>query len=279
MKVGIIPENLTGKELYNFIVKNEALIIHTKKSMVKEADSVVAARLYVDDKGAIVSKAEVETAAVNPSKLKVAVVINTTNYLDSHGDVHIPGIWKKSLNDNKGGFYLLKEHRRSFEDVIGEGLKGVTKLMAWAELGIALPGTTEALLFTGEIDKERNSFMFEQYQKGFVKKHSVGMRYVKFVTCINDDDYPVQKENWDKYIVQVANRKEAEDEGYFWAVLEAQVIEGSAVLFASNCMTPTLEVSAIEEAATKNEPSAGTQEEPVKEDFSGWLNNTQFIKL
>ena len=79
------------------------------------------------------------------------------------------------------------------------------------------------------------------------------------VTCINDDDYPVQKENWDKYIEMVANRADAEADGYFWAILEAQIIEGSAVLFASNCVTPTLETTLL---GTKNEPLTSTQEEP-----------------
>jgi hypothetical protein len=36
---------------------------------------------------------------------------------------------------------------------------------------------TEALVFNVEIDKDRNDFMFNQYAKGYVKEHSVGMRY------------------------------------------------------------------------------------------------------
>jgi len=118
----VIPHNLTSKSLYDYLVKNEGLIFHTKKSTIKWADEMYAQPLYIDDKGNLATKAEVDQAQIDPNKLKVVAVINTTNWLDSHGDVHIPGIWKKSLADNKKvGFYLLKSHGREFEDVITDG--------------------------------------------------------------------------------------------------------------------------------------------------------------
>jgi hypothetical protein len=46
---------------------------------------------------------------------------------------------------------------------------------------------TEALVFNVEIDKDRNDFMFNQYAKGYVKEHSVGMRYVKLELAVNSD--------------------------------------------------------------------------------------------
>jgi hypothetical protein len=279
----IIPHNLTGKSLYDFLVKNEGLIFHTKKSTIKKADEVHSQPLFIDDKGNLVTKAEVDQTQIDPNRLKVAVVINTTNWLDSHGDVHIPGIWKKTLSDNKRtGFYLLKSHGRDFEDVIGDSLKGLTKKMSWTELGVDVPGVTEALIFDGIIEKERNEYMFEQYSKKRVKKHSVGMRYVKMVTCINDDDYPVQKENWDKYIEMVANLEEAEADGYFWAILEAQIIEGSAVVFASNPVTPTMEATLIQGKTdsvedTNDQPPTGTEKEPSTFDLSRAIKEVKII--
>lgn len=279
----IIPHSLTGKDLFDYLVKNEGLIFHAKKSTVKKADEIFSMPMYVDDKGNLVSKAEIEQAQIDPNKLKVSVVINTTNWLDSHGDVHIPGIWKKTLSDNKKvGFYLLECHGREFEDVIAEGCKGSTKKMSWGDLGIDVEGMTEALIFDGVIEKERNEYMFDQYRKGYVKKHSVGMRYMKMLTCINDDNYPVQKENWDKYIQVVANRDEAEADGYFWAILEAQIIEGSAVLFGSNPITPTMEASLIQgktdlEEGTKNQPPQGTEDEPPAFDLSRAIKEVKII--
>lgn len=263
MKHKIIPGNLVGKDMFDFIVKNEALIIHAMKSEIKKADAVVFSTMHVNEKGELATKDEVSGIASASDKLKVQVVINTTNWFDSHWDVHIPGIWKKSLSENnKNGFYLLKQHERGFESVIGEGMMATTQGMSWRELGLKIEGSTEALVFNGIIDKERNPFMFEQYKKGYVKQHSVGMRYVKMVTCINDDDYPVQKENWDKYFPMVANQKECQEGGLFWAILEAKVVEGSAVLFGSNSMTPTTEVSAYDNS--KNQNTTGTVDQPLQ---------------
>lgn len=274
MSKKLLPPGLTGKALYSHLVKNEALIFHAKKSEIKKADGVYAPQLYINAKGEITSKAEVTETQIDPTRLKVVAVINTTNWLDSHGDVHIPGLWKKSLSDNKRtGFYLLKLHQYGFEDVIADGCDGFTKTLSWKDLGLNIPGATEALIFDGIVEEDRNPYMFGQYQKKYVKQHSVGMRYIKMLTCINDDDYPVQKENWDKYIEMVANRDEAEADGYFWAILEAQVIEGSAVLFGSNCVTPTLETSLL---GTKSEPLVSTLDEPPLVTLEA-IKQTKFI--
>jgi hypothetical protein len=266
MRPSFIPKDLAGKALFDFLVKNEQLIINAKKSVIKEADAAYSAPLYVNSRGAIVDKADDQGSVIDPSKLRVVPIINTTNWLDSHGDVHIPGLWKKTISDNKkSGFLLLKSHIRDFEAIIAEGCQGQAKQMSWKELGLDYSGVTEALLFIAIVEQDRNPYMFEQYQKGRVKQHSVGMRYMKILTCINDDDYPVQKENWDKYIEMVVNRDEAEEDGYFWAVLEAQIVEGSAVVFGSNVNTPTYSINIL---GTKTEPPPGTPNEPPRNNKS-----------
>lgn len=278
-----IPGNLSRKETFDYLVKNEALIFNAKKSVTKEADGFFSTPLYVDDKGNLVNKAEGEAIPITESgRLKVVPVINTTNWLDSHGDVHIPGLWKKSLSDNKRtGFYLLDSHRRSFKDIIAEECAGMTKNLTWKELGLDYAGTTEALLFNAFLEKERNEYMYEQYLKKRVKNHSVGMQYVKLVTCIDDDEYPVQKENWDKYIQMVANREEAEGDGYFWAVLEAKIMEGSAVVFGSNSATPTLETTLLGKTDsaddTNDQPPLGTEKEPSPFDLSRAIKEVKII--
>lgn len=277
----LIPSNLTGKDLFNYLVKNEQLIQHSKKSTIKYSDGFNSAPLFIDDKGNLVNKAENEVIEID-GRLKVVPVINTTNWLDSHGDVHIPGLWKKSISDNKKtGFYLLDTHGRHFTDVIAEDCPAYTKNLSWKDLGVDMSGVTEALLFTAMIEKERNEYMYEQYRKKRIKKHSVGMQYVKLLTCINDDEFPVQKENWDKYISEVANRDEAEAEGYFWAILEAKIREGSAVLFASNPVTPTLETSLPSKTgqneSTNIQPSLDTVDEPQLFDIDLAIKQVKII--
>ena len=130
-----------------------------------------------------------------------------------------------------------------FDKIIadGENLKAYTKRFNWSELGYSYPGETEALLFDSVILRKRNPYMLEQYANGWVKNHSVGMYYVKTDFAINDEELPNEYEAWKKYYSMIANPDMADERGYFWYVLEAKCIEGSAVPIGSNTATPTLE--------------------------------------
>lgn len=106
----------------------------------------------------------------------------------------------------------------------------------------------EVLVYEVEISKNRNAEMFEQYKKGFVLNHSVGMRYLKAFFCYNSDapHNAQDKENWDKYYPMLLNKEEADMSNYFFAVTEAKNIEGSAVVKGSNFLTPVLEITEID---------------------------------
>ena len=66
-----------------------------------------------------------------------------------------------------------------------------------------------------QIKKDVNEFMFNQYKKGRVLNHSVGMRYIKVFLCIdsNEASYSSEKANWDKYFPLVVNKEIAEQKG------------------------------------------------------------------
>lgn len=240
----------TNTELFDFIKANPDNInklVKEKKASMKLADAVLFSPSpeYIEKSGVkeagLVDKAE---TTLPEGSIMVRAIINTTNILDSHGDVHIQGIWKKSLNENKYILHL-QEHERKHDKVISDDLKAYTKNISWASLGYNFAGNTQALVFDSIVSKDRNEFMYEQYSKGYIKQHSVGMRYVKMYCCVNNGDEwaTTYKDNWDKYIGQVVNRKEAEEEGYFWAITEAEVVEGSSVVFGSNHVTPTISVT------------------------------------
>lgn len=248
-----IPD-LHGKELFDWLIANKSTIIAQKKYEVKRGDAVSYLNSIETDKGRTV-KANTPISE-SKTELEVVSVINTTNWLDSHKDVHIDGIWKKSLQENATP-YLLQEHSMTFTGIISDEVKAYTKRISWRSLGMDQDGYTEALVFESKIQKDRNPYMFDQYRLGRVKQHSVGMRYVKIEMAINDEDYPSYKAVWDKYIDKIANKEEAEAEGYFWAVTEAKAVEGSAVPLGSNRMTPTRSVKNIE-------PPAGTQDRAAK---------------
>lgn len=259
-----------------YVLKNKELLIAAKKSAIKQADVVLCPVKPLDPKADADKAADVvEIDAADATVLAAKLVINTTNLIDSHMDCHLPGIWKKSLQEKKQ-LFLLQEHKMQFENVIADSvadrLQAYTEKISFADLGLKYTGETEALVFGVQIKKDVNPFMFDLYKRGRVNQHSVGMQYVKYFLCLNTEEpaYSSEKANWDKYYPAVANKEVADEKGFFWAVTEARVIEGSAVLKGSNTVTPSLEIEIekntdIEPApATQNtEPPAGTQKQTV----------------
>lgn len=240
----------TKLELINYIKLNKEEILSIKKlTPLKEADAIYSySQVFVKDETNKKINQE-----INPDLFNIKVVINTTNWLDSHLDLHVPKLWNKSLKDNKAGFYLLEEHQASFNKVIGRNAKAYTESLTWKELGLDIEGITEALIFELEIKREDNPYMFEQYRKGYVNNHSVGMQYVKIELALHDEEDEKEMDFWNKYYPLIANKEKADEFGFFWVVSEAKIKEGSAVLFGSNPITPTLNIN------IKSEPPLGTQ--------------------
>jgi hypothetical protein len=227
----------TKEDLFLELKKNKSFLIAQKKMSLKFADAVFySAPNSTESQKAISSKAE---------SLDAMLVINTTNLLDSHDDVHIKGIWTKNIKENPPKL-LLQEHKMSFNSVISDNVKASIETFTWKELGFKFDGTTEALVFNSQIEKDRNTFMFGQYAKGYVKEHSVGMQYIKLALAINSDleDLAEEKAIWNKYFPDIANKEKAETKGFFWAITEAKAVEGSAVVKGSNFATPTLDIQA-----------------------------------
>jgi len=266
------------EELFKALKENKPSLIALKKSTEKRADAVSYINSEVSKLNANKEENGTQTEI---DKLQVKVVINTTNFIDSHNDLHINGIWNKSVSDNVNkGFLHLQEHDRDFDKVISDSAKGYVESVTWKSLGLPYNGKTEALIFDSVIEKKRNEFMFKQYANGWVKNHSVGMRYVKIDLAINSESEwdKDEKELWDKYYPIVANKEVADERGYFWVVSEAKVIEGSAVVMGSNSATPTLLVENKSEAdiitSEQEEPSSDTQkqEELLKELLNKFKN-------
>lgn len=253
------------QSLYKALKENKGQIITAKKMQTKETDSIV----FIPKKEAVKTVNKENAVVEDVNKLKAKLAINTTNLFDSHSDVHLNGIWNKSVKEQKN-LYLLQEHRMKFDHIISDNVDASVEVMSWKELGFEYEGNTEVLVFDVEIDKSRNEFMFNQYSKGYVKEHSVGMRYVKIDLAINSESEwdKEEKEIWDKYYSEIANKEDVDEKGYFWAVTEAKIIEGSAVVKGSNFATPTISI----------EPSNDTQskKEAVKNDTS---QNSNFYNI
>lgn len=272
-----IPNYETKKELFAFLVANKDTLTTQKKSVIKLADGIGHTTLSTEKDFRKANKSE-STEIAQVESFRVKAVINTTNILDSHGDVHIPGLWNKSLKENKRIMHIQEHQSSSFDKIIasGEDLKASVESISWKDLGYNALGNTQALVFDSNVKESRNKYMFDQYKQGFVNNHSVGMRYVKMELAVNDEEYEKEKNFYDKYIEQVINRKDAEDLGYFWVVTEAKVIEGSAVPMGSNPITPTINIK--EPSILSMIDKMGTQAKAAEGTFSiiDAINNKQF---
>lgn len=253
-----IPKFAEKSELHKFLVQNKKTLIAQKKNIFKWGDgfAYVSAGDYGKKLNSVKQVNNQGTGSVQglPSAIEVKAIINTTNWLDSHYDVHLPGLWDKSLSENKMIMHVQEHQSRSFEKIISDGdqLSAFVETLSWKSLGVSLNGKTQALVFDSTVLKERNEYMLNQYIKGWVKNHSVGMRYVNIVMCIDNPDNGAEFEAWEKYYPMIINKERADELGFFWAVKEAKIIEGSAVPLGSNVITPTMSVEG------KTQPSLGT---------------------
>ena len=238
-------------EYHEHLINNIDLVISEKKATIKQADPFMFVGSEFKQEKSIVS-------TTDATKIKVKAIINTTNLYDSHQDVHIKGLWKKTLQE-KRKIYLLQEHLMKFDHVISRDVKATTETITWKELGYKYEGETQALIFDANISINDNAYMFDMYKRGNVDQHSVGMQYVNIYLCINSEETWAKeyKDNYDKYISHVANKEQIQG-GVFYAVTEAKLIEGSAVLLGSNPITPTLEIEEIKNLKV-DEPHESTQ--------------------
>lgn len=227
-----------------------------------------------------------ETKAVLGMKAgKVYPVINTTNYMDSHSDVHFDGIWESSIKQNKGNIYYVADHELKLNNVIAypDDVKVFTKVLPWGLFGKDYEGETQALIF--EIDEDK--LVNETARKAITEKrklqNSVRMQYVKIRLALNSEAQEDQmyKAYFDEKLKVIANKAEVLEQGYFWGVEEAKIVkEGSMVLFGSNDATPILTPDTEEgeeDKSTVKQPLKGIVEQPQNViDFASIIGTVKF---
>lgn len=235
-------------DLTRFIKKNYDDLFKIKKSEYKTGAEVLI-------KDEIVKEFEPIIEDITSDIIQVKAVINSTNIIDSHMDMHMPKIWNKTVADNPYTYHL-KEHERKFEAVISNKAKNYNEISNFNLIG--LNKDFETTINVNEFTLERNKmpFMFDAYKNGDVRQHSVGMLYVNYDIAYYDEDSEKNMNFFEEMKALAVNPEVAEDSGYFWVVYEAKKREGSAVVFGSNSVTPTLYVKNYEPSQNtrKNEP-------------------------
>lgn len=232
------------EELFKALKDNEQKIISLKKATVyKSAD-----------------KGQFASGSLNASEIKSDFdwmkkgffypIVNTTNYYDSHGDVHFPALWNKTIKEQSGRIHYVLDHELKVGSVIAwpDNVGLMLKPIEWSAVGKDYPGTTEALILEVAESDIVNQDAKSVYSAKRSVQGSVRMSYVTIKLGINSDakEYIENKAYYNSRINEIANRQDVEDAGYFFGIEEAKLIkETSMVLFGSNDATSIVYPDAV----------------------------------
>jgi len=95
-----IPTFSDLSKTHDWLIANKLKMIDQKKATLKFGDGCFQLAKLLEIKE-IAQKGAVGSVPKSAKKITVTSIINTTKLFDSHGDVHIDGLWSKSLKENK----------------------------------------------------------------------------------------------------------------------------------------------------------------------------------
>jgi hypothetical protein len=246
----------TKEELFSALKSNKDLIIDAKKSIIyKSCDkgqSVVAKNLDL-------LKFSEENKAIKIDENYYYFAVNSTKILDSHDDLHIDGIWKKSVQEIQGKNYLVEDHELEISKIIArkEHIEIFTAKIPFSLIGKPYEGNTEILVYKVPKNQIKNDKVKEWLDSGDAIECSVRMQYVTILLALdsNSPEDATEKKNYDDFINLIANKEDFEYIPYFFIIKEAKnVKESSLVPFGSNSST-----GVIQNKIEKEEPSEDTQ--------------------
>ena len=256
----IIPNQSTKAELFKYLRDNVTQIIKQKCSMPIKSDLNEWGCLPINKTQTVKEDGE----AMQPHEIEVNAIANLSGFCDSYMDVMIKDSWKKTITD-KSIVYHLKNHRYSTDDIVGKDPELYTKNFNVSYFGITSDVVkAQALMMRSIVCKEYDEKTYLLYKDNQIKQHSIGLRYLNIKLCLNSDveeDKPY-KASFDKYYSEVINKDLVDKKGYFFAVIEAKILENSCVLFGANENTgvySTSEKQADVESLEEQEPPQSTQ--------------------
>ena len=166
----------TKEELFKELRLNVDKIIALKKANIFKSFEKGIVNTWCEAKNDIEMKVgpQMKADCIYP-------VINSTNYLDSHDDVHFPGLWNKSVKEQQGKLFYVCDHELKTSSIIAwpSDVNVQLKTVPWSFVGKDYEGNTEALIY--EIAKSAivNPIAKEIIDNKRPVQNSVRMQYVK----------------------------------------------------------------------------------------------------
>lgn len=219
------------EEMFLALKTNESKLIELKRAQVyksAEKGQISFISLDITKATGVIKDFEIKDTHIYP-------VISTTNYMDSHKDVHFPGCFAKTVPEQQGKVYYALDHKLEWAS-IAAWPKDITmsiQQLDWSLVGKGYLGTTEGLVFAIPKDKVKPDVLTAIENKASDFENSIRMGYDKIKLGVNstNKDLKENKQYYDQRIGQIANRSQAEKDGYFWGVEELRIHkEGSLVV-------------------------------------------------
>lgn len=265
----------TKEDLFDSLRDNIGLIIDAKKADIQKS---CEKGVSVSCKSLDLLKFQDQTKGITIDDAYYYIAVNTTKILDSHNDLHIDGLWNKSIKEQQGKNYLVADHELCINDVIvkKEYIEMFVAKLPFGILGKSYKGDTQALVYKFPKDKVIHAKAKEWLESGDEIEASVRMQYVtiEFAMDSNAPQDVTEKKRYDEFIGYIANKEDFEYIPYFFIIKEAKnVRESSLVVFGSNSVTGNINNKDIEPSddTQKTDPPLSSQKES-KSFYSNFLN-------
>ena len=253
-------EYLSKELMFADLKANKELIIKEKKANIyKSCDKGI---------GIIAKSLRLEaTKETFKDDNSYYIAVNTTNVLDSHGDLHVKGIWNKTVKEQQQQNYLLLDHKMEMGSVAvkKEHVEMFLADIPFSSVGKTFAGNTQALIYKVSKDNVINPIAKEWLESGDDIEASVRMQYVNVELAMNSEDKRDKAElkTFNDNIGNIANKSDFEDLTHFWVIKEAKNLgESSLVLMGSNSSTGVIEpLKDTQSINIEGEPLKDTQEE------------------
>ena len=249
------------QDMFKALKENKQEIISLKlKSIQKSADKGLGIKVKSVD----VTKLVHTTKGIITDDNYYYIAVNTTRVLDSHSDLHMDGIWNKTVKEQQGKNYLVLDHDLSVSSVVAkkENVEMFIAEIPFSSIGKSYEGNTQALIYKIAKGDIINPLAKDWLESGSDIEASVRMQYVKMDLAMNSEDADDVEElkNYNDNVSSIANKSEFAELDYFWIVTEAKNIgESSLVLNGSNSATGVIEDIEPSIDTQKGEPSNDTQ--------------------
>jgi len=253
------------KELFHALKDNEQTILDFKKSNVYKS---------IDKGQGVYNLPFFDKSNIDKSVYKSGFIypaINSTQWLDSHGDVHLKGCYKKTVKEQQGKVYYIDSHLKGLSNIITQrkDIEMFIDDVEWKLLGKNINGSTQALLFKIAEENVKSNYL-DLIKNDRDLQNSFAMRYVKIFMAVDskDPEFKENKELFDETIETIANKELAQKQGYFFGVQELAIVgEGSLcpVIGGSNSATSIIQIEPEKSTQTTIEPLVNnTQKESKK---------------